>query len=85
MMLARVAPKLRLRRREELGDEEGEGEVRRDGATAELGRRGLAGTAEVYIQSKIMSKLACSAPCRRLEAASCCPLLVHPFKLISDS
>lgn len=28
MMLARVAPKLRLRRREELGDEEGEGEVR---------------------------------------------------------
>lgn len=29
-MLARVAPKLRLRRREELGDEEGEGEVRQE-------------------------------------------------------
>lgn len=38
MMLARVAPKLRLRRREELGDEEGEGEVRWGGATAGMGR-----------------------------------------------
>lgn len=37
-MLARVAPKLRLRRREELGDEEGEGEVRWGGGGSGVGK-----------------------------------------------
>lgn len=56
MMLARVAPKLRLRRREEQGDEEGEGEVRWGGGR-QRGGEGEAWPARrrVYDQSKVKS------------------------------